>query len=90
MVDIDKKWEKIGGKWVEKKPAEEMWESEKGFKNIFFYFLYRILDRFENKDYTEEIRRAKTLGRSMGEEKDKTRTGGNIFVCWIHLSVHQL
>ena len=40
MSDIDKKWEKIGGKWVEKKPAEEMWESEKGFKNIFFYFLY--------------------------------------------------
>ena len=28
--NINKKWEKIGGKWVEKKPAEEMWESEKG------------------------------------------------------------
>ena len=28
---INQKWEKVGGKWVEKKPAEEMWESEKGF-----------------------------------------------------------
>ena len=32
MSDAKNKWEKIGGKWVERKPAEEMWESEKGFK----------------------------------------------------------
>ena len=38
---INQKWEKVGGKWVEKKPAEEMWESEKGFNILTFKIFKR-------------------------------------------------
>ena len=42
MTDnINKKWEKVGGKWVEKKKAEEMWESEKGFDILTFKIFKR-------------------------------------------------
>ena len=36
-------WEKVDGKWIVKKPPEEMWESAKGLIIFFFNFFDKII-----------------------------------------------
>ena len=61
-------WHKLDGRWVEKKPPEEMWESKKGkiFHLVKVKFKF-VSCRFEDKRNTEEIRRAQRVGGNEGE-----------------------